>query len=114
MGRVVVLVTGPPWCALSIRCCSGRSNFGEPLDCELVGPAGVLSFLGQARPTAAARRSGRAVQRFAAVLGRPPRTAKPRQTAGKGPTGRRGIGRALLGNEHQALMLGEVAEVPHV
>jgi hypothetical protein len=28
--------------ALSIRsCCSDRSNFGEPLDCELVGPAGV-------------------------------------------------------------------------
>jgi hypothetical protein len=28
-------------CALSIRCCSDRSNFGEPLDCELVGPGGV-------------------------------------------------------------------------
>src|SRR5258707_3334055 len=28
-------------CALSIRCCSDRSNFGEPLHCELVGPAGV-------------------------------------------------------------------------
>src|SRR5882672_8809556 len=28
-------------CTLSIRCCSDRSNFGEPLDCELVGPAGV-------------------------------------------------------------------------
>ena len=27
--------------AKPIRCCSDRSNFGEPLDCELVGPAGV-------------------------------------------------------------------------
>src|SRR6266704_1283558 len=30
----------PPM-ATRCRCCSDRSNFGEPLDCELVGPAGV-------------------------------------------------------------------------
>jgi hypothetical protein len=32
----------PSWSALSIRCCcSDRANLGEPLNCELVGPAGV-------------------------------------------------------------------------